>query len=254
MKLLKNIKCGDQKGFTLVELAIVMIIIGVLLGGVLKGQEMITNSRVTSTASQLQSIQAAYNAFTDRYSVKPGDMIDAVDRIPRCSAACRAGTAGGQVNGDQEIGGAVGSASASNSEFVAFWGQLASAEFISGITGLSATSEVGVTNPATPLPGGVFKVGDATNGAVNAASGFIGTVISRKPYVTVSGVLQQSTANTGILSPLQAATIDRKLDDGNPRTGTVVGQTLAASCVEAANGTEYFEITTINTCEIAYRM
>ncbi len=56
----------NQRGFTLVEIAIVLVIIGLLLGGVLKGQEMITNAKVRNLADQGSSIKAAYYAFQDR--------------------------------------------------------------------------------------------------------------------------------------------------------------------------------------------
>ncbi len=63
----------NQKGFTLVEIAIVLVIIGLLLGGVLKGQELITNSKVKSVAGDLDGIATAYYAYQDRTGVIPGD-------------------------------------------------------------------------------------------------------------------------------------------------------------------------------------
>lgn len=62
-----------QKGFTLVEIAIVLVIIGVLLAGVLQGQEMIENSKTKSIVNDMKSIQAAYNGYIDRYNTPPGD-------------------------------------------------------------------------------------------------------------------------------------------------------------------------------------
>ena len=63
-----------QSGFTLVEIAIVLVIIGLLLGGILKGQELITSARVRNLADQNSGIQAAYYGFIDRYRQIPGDM------------------------------------------------------------------------------------------------------------------------------------------------------------------------------------
>ena len=62
-----------QSGFTLVEIAIVLVIIGLLLGGVLKGQELIENGRVKSAAADMNGISAAYNSYLDRYRRLPGD-------------------------------------------------------------------------------------------------------------------------------------------------------------------------------------
>jgi len=64
----------DQKGFTLVELAVVMIIIGLLIGGILKGQELITNARITSTIGEMEGISAAYNDFRNQFNAVPGDL------------------------------------------------------------------------------------------------------------------------------------------------------------------------------------
>jgi prepilin-type N-terminal cleavage/methylation domain-containing protein len=62
-----------QSGFTLVEIAIVLVIIGLLLGGVLKGQELIENGRVKNAANDLNGMSAAYNSYLDRYRKLPGD-------------------------------------------------------------------------------------------------------------------------------------------------------------------------------------
>ncbi|WP_373019520.1 prepilin-type N-terminal cleavage/methylation domain-containing protein [Thiomicrorhabdus sp.] len=62
----------NQKGFTLVEIAIVLVIIGLLLGGVLKGQELIENSKVKSVTADFDNIAAAYWAYRDRKGVYPG--------------------------------------------------------------------------------------------------------------------------------------------------------------------------------------
>ena len=62
-----------QQGFTLIEIAIVLVIIGLLLGGVLKGQELITSARVRNLISQQDGVKVAYFGFLDRYRALPGD-------------------------------------------------------------------------------------------------------------------------------------------------------------------------------------
>jgi len=62
-----------QSGFTLVEIAIVLVIVGLLLAGVLKGQELIESSRTRAAAAELNSISAANNAYVDRFRRAPGD-------------------------------------------------------------------------------------------------------------------------------------------------------------------------------------
>ena len=62
-----------KRGFTLVEIAIVLVIIGLLLGGVLKGQELINNAKVRSIADRQNSLKVAWFAFLDRFAALPGD-------------------------------------------------------------------------------------------------------------------------------------------------------------------------------------
>ncbi|MGH8666856.1 MAG: prepilin-type N-terminal cleavage/methylation domain-containing protein, partial [Burkholderiales bacterium] len=62
-----------QRGFTLIEIAIVLVIIGLLLGGVLKGQELITSARVRNLIAQQDGIKAAFFGFQDRFRSMPGD-------------------------------------------------------------------------------------------------------------------------------------------------------------------------------------
>ena len=70
-------KISKQSGFTLVEIAIVLVIIGLLLGGVLKGQEMIKSAKVKSQIQQIDGISAAFNTYYDRYGALPGDDLNA---------------------------------------------------------------------------------------------------------------------------------------------------------------------------------
>src|SRR6476659_11453307 len=63
----------QQRGFTLVEIAIVLVIIGLLLGGILKGQEMITQAKIKNVIADFSGISAAYHGYVDRYHKIPGD-------------------------------------------------------------------------------------------------------------------------------------------------------------------------------------
>src|SRR5512142_2289648 len=85
-----------QQGFTLIEIAIVLVIIGLLLGGVLKGQELITSARVRNLISHQDGIKAAYLGFVDRYRALPGDYALATTNITGVStAACSGGNGNG---------------------------------------------------------------------------------------------------------------------------------------------------------------
>ena len=120
-----NINIQKQRGITLVEIAIVLVIIGLLLGGILKGQELITSARVRNIADQNSGIQAAYFGFIDRYRQIPGDMTLASAK---------------QAIGNQMPDSAVDSTTPGNGridqgdfkEASNVWAQLAAAQFIQG--------------------------------------------------------------------------------------------------------------------------
>jgi len=109
-----------QTGFTLIEIAIVLVIIGLLLGGVLKGQELITSARVRNLISNQDGVKAAYFGFLDRYRALPGDYGAAIANIPNC-AACQNGDNNGQIL----VFGAI-------LESISAWEHLSKAGFITG--------------------------------------------------------------------------------------------------------------------------
>ena len=83
-----------QKGFTLVEIAIVLVIIGLLLGGILKGQEMITQAKIKNVVADFSGISAAYYGYQDRYRAIPGDDPNAATRWTTVPVAITSPTAG----------------------------------------------------------------------------------------------------------------------------------------------------------------
>ncbi len=72
---------NNQKGFTLVEIAIVLVIIGLLLGGILKGQEMIVQAKIKNAITDFSGVSAAYFGYQDRYRATPGDDIQATPLV-----------------------------------------------------------------------------------------------------------------------------------------------------------------------------
>ena len=136
-----------QKGFTLVELAIVMIIIGLLICGVLKGQELIANAQVTSTVVQIKGISAASSTFRDQYQALAGDFSRATVRLPNCTAPCENGNGNARLTrGPQEV-------SVNSGENIQFWLHVNKADLFSGVNGTTQASW-GEGMPAADVGGG----------------------------------------------------------------------------------------------------
>src|ERR1035437_6988898 len=85
----------NQSGFTLIEIAIVLVIIGLLLGGVLKGQELINSARVKNLATDFRNLPVLIYGYQDKYKALPGDDINAVSHV----AATNNGNGNGIING-----------------------------------------------------------------------------------------------------------------------------------------------------------
>lgn len=217
----------NEKGFTLVELAVVMIIIGLLIGGILKGQELITNAQVSSTVAAAKGVDSAVSTFRDAYSQFPGDMPDATAtvRLPNCAGECTNGGDGDSILEDQP-----GSANAGalGTESMAFWAQMNAADLVSGVQTQGA-AVWGETLPAAPIGGGItagFFAGGGALGANPVARGGHYISIQAAPGATAAG------AGAGVMSSSQAARIDRKMDDGNGNEGSVF-DAAGGACADA---------------------
>ncbi len=198
-----------QQGFTLIEIAIVLVIIGLLLGGILKGQELINSARVRNLASQLDGVKVAYLAFQDRYRVLPGDMDTATasTNLPQVAgvAAPGCGTAGTGLCGNGII---------DPPETSLVWSQLSAAGFITGSycasPCVSLSSDTGTLAPAaTP-----------TTVPSNAFSGWL-QLVSDTDYQDVATPAVHLNIKTGGNVPIGTLLeLDRKVDDGVPSTGS----------------------------------
>jgi len=211
-----------QAGFTLIEIAIVLVIIGLLLGGVLKGQELITSARVRNLISTQDGIKAAYFGFQDRYRALPGDYsgANAFANIPNMVGA----TFGG--NGDGRIIDAGGA----NEQTLA-WMHLSNAGFLTGAYRMAAINEaVSTTNtPSNPY-----------NAFMQIVHDNVYSIVTGDPAVTV-----RLNVKMGNQIPVEIMTeVDRKVDDANAGRGTLrmsvyqgTGTApVAANCFTAGTG------------------
>lgn len=197
---------SHQSGFTLVELAIVLVIIGLILAAVFKGQEMILNAKTKNVINDLRGVSTAYYAYQDRYKAIPGDDAAAINHV----------TAG--VNGD---------------------GNGAISGVFDAQTALSASAESNNFWQHTRLSGFLTGAADATTAlpATNALGGKLG-VQGGTTYGMIGNVTCASLIPWKIAQAVDTAIDDGASDAGTVRTGAaVVTATVpAAQAVYGASG------------------
>lgn len=228
------VSAKEEKGFTLVELAIVMVIIGLLIGGILKGQEMIANAQVSATVAQLKGVDAATSTFRDMYDAIPGDITNPAVRLANCTAA-PCSTAG---NGNSVLTGGPGTVAGEN---LTYWVHLNAADLVSGVN-RSGVAAWGQGLPSAKAGGGITVGYIATGVQPNGRTGRGGH------WLNIQSI--PATAGSAALSASEAARIDRKMDDGSAATGSVLS--TAGTCSSAAG--VYTEVNDQQTCNVAIRI
>ena len=197
----------QQSGFTLIEIAIVLVIVGLLLGGVLQGQQLIENSRVRAAVNDFNGIPAGAFSYMDRYRRFPGDDGNAATLQAR-GGAWSAVTSGGNNNGT--LDGGIANTFNPNGELLGFWQHLRAAGFIAG-------------NPATT---------GAAAAPQNPFGGLIG-INSELIQGMPAGVNKVCMNNVGGSAALA---LDGRLDDGVPNSGNFRANVGAVPNAAAATG------------------
>jgi prepilin-type N-terminal cleavage/methylation domain-containing protein len=195
-------------GFSLLEMAIALVIIGLLLGGVMRAQELLTGARVRNFVAQEQGVKTAFFAFQDRYRALPGDYSRALIHIPGA-------TQNGNGNGRIE-------ANPLPDECILAWEHLSRAGLIERTYTYSVT-ESEATSPANPYGGYQRVIFDGVYGDPSLA------------------MPPKHNLKLGAQIPAYiAAEVDRKIDDGLPyrgqfqfsiHQGNVPAAPIAADCV-----------------------
>ena len=269
---LVNQKANSEGGFTLVELAIVMIIIGLLIGGVLKGQELITNAQVTSTVAQVKGLDAAISTFRDTYNALPGDIGNVAARLPAgCTGNCANNGNGDGIIGtaaapiDPGVAVAVGTGGAAN-EGGAFFMHMAAVDLITGVNATPQTAAVNVGDevPAANLGGVSFSVGSVAGAFPTSAAAATGGAIASWRSGLYLGLgpnpaaAMPVAAGTAAMAPVNAQRIDTKVDDGSPVAGSVRAggdpTDGATGCVDQTNGNVYNGSTQNSSCNLFIRV
>lgn len=198
----------SQNGFTLVEIAIVLLIVGLLLGGVLKGQELIDSAKAKNLAQDLRSIPAMVHAYQDKFRALPGDDPAAVRHLCSAAETCTdVGDGNGVIDGAWDA--------TSGVETVRFWQHLRLANLMTG-------------SIDTDAPGFLPR---------NALGGRLG--IQRGN--SVLGVPGSLVVCSGAIPGKIVRQLDIALDDGDPARGSLRAGTTAATGLAAISPTNPLE-------------
>jgi len=212
-----------QMGFTLVEIAIVLVIIGLLLGGVLKGQELVNSAKVKNLANDFRNISTFVYAYQDKYRALPGDDSAATAHMGAAAAVATtpaAGLANGRVNG-------AWNSTTNTDETVLFWQHVRLAGLATGTPNFGDLSLGDEYVPKNADGGRLGVTGEAVfTGATPWAANF---------YICSSNIQGRF-----------ARQLDTTIDDGNTTTGT-----MRVMCInECATSAAYVDLTPANDASV----
>jgi prepilin-type N-terminal cleavage/methylation domain-containing protein len=191
-----------QSGFTLIEIAIVLVIIGLLLGGILKGQELINSARVKNLGTDFRNIPVFIYGYQDKFKALPGD--------DNAVAAHVGGTpATNGTHGNGVIEGNWSDAVAADTEAILFWQHVRLAGLAPGPTSTAA----------------------ADYAPMNAVGGRIG--VQSTPPITTMNSGTYFICSGGISGQF-AKQLDAQLDDGDTAAGSMMVSTVAAPTLAVA--------------------
>lgn len=224
-------------GFTLIELSIVLVIIGLIVGGVLVGRDLISAAAVRAQISQIEKYQQAVNTFRGKYGYLPGDIKD--PEATQFGFLAR-DVGKGQGDGDALLLGSIGGVNFKGSYIVngetgVFWRDLSRAGLVDG--SFSTATMVGAYSmPAVQVPLYLPPAKMGSNNFVYVYSPGSCCAWNTTAYVNYFGI-SQVTGTNGASDPLtsmgltvqQAYNIDKKLDDGLPQRGNVTATYVTAN-------------------------
>lgn len=250
-----------RKGFTLIELSLVIVVIGLLAGGILGGRSLLRASELRGIDADMQRYVTATNTFINKYSALPGDFSNATSYwgVAHATAGtCKTtpSTTSATCNGDNN---GIIDSSAASVEFFRYWQHLSNAGLIQGnYTGVGGSGGVNHASPGNNVPRGKL----ATSGYMPE---YIGNQSSSVYYYDGSyghqmrfgGDDTAGYVNTNLLTPEEMWSIDKKADDGYPAFGLyyVVKSSQMANCAtsDTASSATYAITTSNKTCRAFYK-
>lgn len=206
----------NKQGFTLIELAIVLVIIALVVGGILYGQDMVRTAQLRSDLAALEKLNTAVSTFRSKYSCLPGDCAKITDYF----SAAVDGNGDGRIDGrtDQSFLNATGEGWASMDH-------MARAQLINNQPfDANSTEFAGISKGVYPMP-------SQPNAGIALQCAFVDwpTNVDYRChffrmglFVTDPGAGTGYDTNPPFYSPSDAYYIDSKLDDGKPATGKII--------------------------------
>lgn len=233
-----------KQGFSLVELSIVLVILGLLVGGILAGQSLIRASELRTVGVEYQRYATAANAFRDKYFALPGDMSNATAFWGKDNTNCsgHTGTAAspGACNGNGNTILEYGAAAAPT-EFFQFWKHLQLAGLIEGTySGLAGPNGgfhtvLGTNGPLSKVNGAgwaYFYLGNYAGDSNMYAGNYYNTLVFGRASTSAAPDVAE-------LKPEEAWNIDTKNDDGMPGTGKILARYRNNACSNSTSATDY---------------
>jgi hypothetical protein len=201
----RSLRPSTNLGLTLVEAAVVLVMLGLLIQVVLQGRELVQNARVRDVIAQQGAAESAFLAFQDRFRALPGDYADASANIDCGSSTCLNGNGNGRI--EPGTGGAL-------HEEILAWQHLSGAGFING--------QYRMASPATGTP--------APDNTPSSVFGGYMEVVTDNVWGYSGNTASRNNIKTGNYVPaVVLAEVDRKTDDGQPGSGRVRFSTYAAA-------------------------
>lgn len=245
-------------GFSLVELSIVLVILGLLTGGILSGQSLIHAAELRSFSTEYSRYTTAIHTFRDKYFALPGDMNGAIKfwgYAHVTPATCKTTPPTGTQTCDGDGNGAVVETGTSYENFQA-WRQLANAGLVEG----TYSGQAGTCGSRCPTPGTNIAASKLNQGGWNlynvapVATDTAPRFAGQYGNIFYFGGISNDYADQAIIKPEDAWNIDTKLDDGKPGKGRIKSYMAVSrpgcATTDVSSTAEYSVTSSGNNCNL----